>query len=292
MKHTDGTHWKLYALIGLMTFVWSLNYIISKIALRELPPLFTAGLRTAIAGAMILPLYLWHRRHDWSRRDIPLLMALGVLGVALNQVFFVVGIARTSVAHASIMIGLCPVIVLLIASVMGLEKMTAGRLAGMVVALGGVALLQFAGRRTSGTSLTGDLLVLMASLAFAVFTANAKRVSHRFSTVTLNTFAYVAGGIVLLPVTIWQGRSVAIAEVSAAAWLSVLYMAAFSSVLSYLIYFTALQRIPASRASAFSYMQPVLATTMAIPLLGERPTASLIGGGLLVLLGVMLTERL
>jgi drug/metabolite transporter (DMT)-like permease len=68
-------------------------------------------------------------------------------------------------------------------------------------------------------------------------------------------------------------------------------MAVFPSVVCYSIYYYALTYVPASRVSAFSYLQPLLAILMAIPLLGEQPTRSLMAGGALVLTGVFLAER-
>ena len=286
---------RLYTLISLMTALWAANFVISKIALREMPAVLTAGLRTTLAGLFILPIYVVSHRNGsqsaWSRRDIPILIFLGVFGVALNQLFFVLGIGRTSVAHAAIVIGLTPVMVLLIAAAMGQERLQAVKLIGMLIALGGVLVLQMTAGNGSGATLLGDLYIFLAALAFAVFTVSGKRVSSKFGSVTVNTFAYVGGGLMLLPVTIWDGAGFDFAAVSSAAWMSLIYMAVFPSVVCYLIYYYALMHIPASRVSAFSYLQPLLATLLAIPVLGERLNASLVVGGALVLLGVYLTER-
>jgi hypothetical protein len=59
-----------------MVLFWSLNYIVGKVALREFPPLLLGGLRTAFAGALILPVYAWAARrnkgkHGWTRADVP-----------------------------------------------------------------------------------------------------------------------------------------------------------------------------------------------------------------------------
>ena len=77
------------------------NYIVAKIALREFPPLLLAGLRITIAGALIAAsLLVASAGTRWTRMapgDVPLLLGLGVFGVALNQIFFVLGLSRTSV---------------------------------------------------------------------------------------------------------------------------------------------------------------------------------------------------
>ncbi len=289
------SHWKLYSLIGLMTFLWSVNYIVAKIALREMPSMMLAGVRMTMAGLLILPVYFWEVRkngsHGWIRKDVPVLLGLGILGVSLNQLFFVIGIGMTSVAHAAVLIGVTPMLVLLLATFSGQEKLRAVRLVGMAMALGGVAVLQLASSKGTGASSRGDFFVLLCSLVFALFTVLGKRVAGKFGAITMNTFAYVGGAVTMLPVTLWYSSQVQLAAISWKAWTGVLFMAAFPSVLCYVIYYYALSHIPASRVSAFSYLQPLLATSMAIFLLAENPTASLMIGGPLVLAGVFVAER-
>jgi Predicted permease, DMT superfamily len=289
-------HWLLYSLIVLMTTFWSINFVVAKIALREIPALLATGLRTAMAGLIMLPIYGWsHRRGpraSRSLRDVLMLLFLGVTGVALNQVFFVIGISRTSVAHAAIIIGITPILVLLLAKGIGQESLGAGKLIGMAIALSGVVVLQFGAAASAQTTIFGDFCIFLASTTFAIFTVMGKRVSLQFDNITLNTFAYVGGGLTLLPITIWQSSLFPLASITLTAWASVLYMALFASVICYLIYYYALRWVPASRVSAFSYLQPLLATIMAIPILGEHPTASIVSGGALVLAGVFITERL
>ncbi|HET8546632.1 MAG TPA: DMT family transporter, partial [Bryobacteraceae bacterium] len=205
---------------------------------------------------------------------------------------FVFGMNRTSVAHAALIIGITPVLVLIIAAATGLERLSVARLSGMFIALSGVALLETGAGKANAATLAGDFWIFLGATTFALFTVGGKRVAHAFTSVTLNTFAYVASAILLLPITIWQTVSFPFANVSSAAWASVLYMALVASVLCYLIYYHALTCIPASRVAAFSYVQPLLATVLAIPTLGERPTTALVAGGALVLAGVIMAERL
>lgn len=278
-----------------MTLLWAINFIIAKYALQEIPALLTFGLRTALAGAIIWPVYLWQTRRSsagrWSRRDLPILLCLGLLGVVLNQMFFVLGLSRTSVAHAAIMIGLTPILVLVIASASGQESIGLVKILGMVLALVGVGVLQTAPPDGTAATLRGDFFVFLAALTFALFTVISKRVRAKFDGLTLNTFAYAGGGLSILPMTLWLGAGFSLREVSWAAWASILYMGIFPSVVCYLIYYYALGHIPASRVSAFSYLQPLLAPLLAIPMLAEYPTKSLVAGGALVLLGVFVTER-
>ena len=290
----------LYVLIFLMVTFWSGNYIAGKIALRELSPFFLAGVRIGLAGLTMLPLYAWERRagsqpaaaSQAAWRRVVQLLLLGVLGVTLNQFFFIVGLNRTSVAHAAILIGLTPIQVLIIAKLRGQEQITVRKATGMAIALAGVALLKWF-EPAAGTSATllGDFFILLAGLCFALFTVFGKEVTARYSTITMNTYAYVGGGLALLPLTLWEAARQPLTHVSATAWLAAIYMALFPSVIAYLIYYHALAHMSASRVSAFSYLQPVFASIMGVFMLGENLGAPAIGGGIVILAGVYLAER-
>lgn len=287
---------RLNLLLLVMVTFWSGNYIVGKLALREFPPLLLSGIRLTMAAAMMLPFYGWQRLRTqvrWTRADVPLLICLGLLGMALNQVLFVLGLSRTSVAHAAILVGLTPVVVLVIAAMMRLERLTPRKATGVLVALAGVAVLKALDHGGNGprSTLLGDALILLSGLAFALFATFGKRTTGRHTSITVNTFAYVSGAVALAPITIWQGWNFPFSHVSLAAWLSVTYMALFPSAICYLIFYYALGHITASRVSAYSYLQPVMATLMGVMVLNEHVTTSLVVGGAVILLGVSLTER-
>lgn len=283
---------RIYFLIVLMVALWSSNFVAAKLVVREMDPLLVSALRTTFAALIILPLYFsTERERDvWSWRDVRVLLGLGIFGIALNQVFFVCGISQTSVSHSALIIALTPMLVLVVAALKGQERITPQKVAGMAIALAGVAVLQV--RSVPGSSrLSGDLLVLAAAITFAVFTVAGKDAAKRHGSITLNTFAYVGGAIAFAPITLWHGVRYSLAGVSTAGWLTLLYMALFPSVVRYLIYSYALSRIPASRVSAFAYLQPLFATSMALPVLHESPSGGVMLGGALVLAGVWVTER-
>jgi drug/metabolite transporter (DMT)-like permease len=282
---------RIYALIVLMVMLWSSNFVAAKLVLREMHPLLVSALRTTIAAFLILPLYFWSEREQgWSWRDARLLFGIGIFGIALNQAFFVYGISQTSVSHSAVIIALTPMLVLLVAAFKGQERITPQKMLGMAIALTGVVTLQM--RSTPGAGkIVGDVLVFLAAITFAVFTVAGKAAAARHGTITLNTFAYVGGALAFAPITVWHGARYSLAAVSWTGWLTLFYMALFPSVVCYLIYSYALSHIPASRVSAFAYLQPLFATTMALPILHESLSGGVVLGGALVLAGVWVTER-
>ena len=297
MKHGGArTHpnrvW-LYTLIGAMQFFWTANFLVGKFALREFPALLLAGLRVIVAAVCILPFYLWkvHGRGAWTRHDLPILFGLGLIGVGVNQVFFILGLSRTSVAHSAFIIAMTPIWVLLIAGARGLERPTARRLAGMLAAFTGVAVLGLERKGGPGPTITGDLMTLGAGSAFALYTVLGKEVNHRYGALTVNMFLFGSGAVFLLPIVIWQGWSFPFARVSTAGWLALVYMGVFPSLICYLIFYHALGYVAASRLSMLAYVQPVAATLFSVLLLGDRISAPLVVGGAVIFAGVYLAER-
>jgi drug/metabolite transporter (DMT)-like permease len=284
----------LYTLLGFMILSWGLNFVVGKIALREIPPLAVASLRTVIAGVFILPVFLWStrgQRHPWPARDVVALLGLGV-GLAVgNQILFVVGLSRTSVAHAAVAVALSPITALIIAAIAGQESITGRKTAGMLIAFSGIIALQIGRTGGHGPTLAGDLILLLSGSMFAAYAVFGKALTARYGSLTANTFAYGGGAVVMLPVSIWLLGTFDAGRVSIVAWAAVAYMAVFSAVVAYLIFYYALHWLPASRVSAFSYLQPLLAAGSAALILGERPTAGFALACVLVLTGVFLTER-
>ena len=289
----------LYAAISLMVLLWSANFIVAKVALREFPPFLLGALRIGLAGAFLAPVYWWKARASGERLRLGPGMSLLVFLAACNvgnQLLFLIGLSRTSVSHSALIIGIGPIFVLLIAATIGLERITWRKVAGMAIALTGVAVLARqavgapAGAQTEAT-LTGDAITALACTLFSMFAVYGKKATERYSSVAVNGFAYICGAVLLAPVILWKAPAFPFAHVSAAGWSSLIYMALFPSAICYLIYYYALTHISASRVSAFIYLEPVIATLMAVAFLGERITAPLLASGTVIFTGVYLTER-
>lgn len=290
---------RIYGMVSLMTIFWSLNYIAAKVALRSFPPVFYACLRMMIAGVLMFAMYVfWVRKRPeaairkWPWRDLLILSGIGVIGMVGNQIFFVAGMGRTSVAHASLVIATTPVQVLLFAWLRGQERLTVLKVAGMAMAIGGVGVLNLApGRAARGASLSGDCLIFLCASSFAMYTVLGKERMRKFGAIPVNALGFGVSAVLLVaPVWFW-GRSFDFAAVPALGWWMLAYMAGISSVLCYIIFSYSLEHLPASRVSSFSYAQPFIACLAAWWLLGEPVTLPVAIGGLMVLGGVWLTGR-
>jgi drug/metabolite transporter (DMT)-like permease len=286
----------IYLLLAAMVLLWSGNYIMAKVVLREVPAILVVALRAVIAGVLIFPVY-WRslrRSGEWPRgRDLGELFLLGFGGIAMNQFCFVLGIGRTTVTHSAIIMSTIPVWVLLLATALGMERVTLAKVSGMVMAICGVLILQsFRSQYTGGSTPTvlGDFLVLLCALLLAGMTTFTKRWKPGESLAVV-AVGYIAGAIAFAPVVWWQSRTFPLGSITPAVWAGILYMSACCSVICYLIYNYALRYIAASRVAATQYMQPFLATMLAVMLLGERLTAPIVAAGGVIIAGVFVTER-
>ena len=292
---THHRHGMMHLLMFVGTFFWAANIIAGKFALRHMNSLALAQARVTGAGVIFLAGFgLWQRgvRLRLTQREFGYLVLTALFGIALNQLFFIGGIGRTSAAHAGLIVALGPVMVLILSCAMRLEGLTVLKSVGAAISLGGVLELT-AGKSQPGSAatLTGDAMMLMGSAVFAYYTILLKKIARRYDGLSLNTMIFVMGAFLMLPVT---GRNTVETHWNAlpseARW-GIAFMVTLGSVVAYSIYAFALTELSASRVAAFNYLQPVIAAALGVWLLGEALTTHVVVGGVLILLGVYLTER-
>lgn len=294
------------ASIGLIVVVWAFNFIAAKIGLQYLPPLAMGSFRVALAGAVMVPVYIGLsrlpafagasnlRRRGFVARDYWIFLYLGFFGVTVNQICFTTGLHFTSVSHAAIIVGMGPIYILALAVLLRLERATSHKVIGMLIALLGIAVLASEnGISVHSASFEGDAITMTGSIGFAMYVVLGKRVAGKYDPLTMTAFNHFAGALIVLPVALYEAANLYRAgnwRLPWQAWAAVLYMAIFSSALAYVFYFWLLRYLEASQLSAFTYLLPVLATVLGIVWLGEKGSWSQVLGGVIALGGVYWIE--
>ena len=292
------------ASIGVLVVVWAGNFIAAKIGLLYLPPLAMASFRVALAGVVMIPVYLSClrlgafaeaadlRKRGFGARDFWIFAYLGFFGVTVNQMCFTIGLHFTSVSHSAVIVGLAPIYVLVLAVLFGLERATGHKVVGMLIALAGVAVLASEnGISIHSASVEGDAITMAGSLGFAMYGVLGKRVAARYDTLTMTAYTHFAGALLVLPLVIREARALYLGgqrQLPWPAWGALLYMAVFSSALAYVFYFWLLRYLEASQLSAFTYLLPVLATILGIWWLGEKGSWIQVVGAVMSLGGSVL----
>ena len=153
------------ALTGTMVLLWCGNFIALKVCLRSLSPFGVTTYRVVVSALLLLLIYLgWGDRlthRKLGRQEIWYFLKLAFFGLFVNQTLFVMGLSQTTVAHSAIVVTFGPVFTLLFAWMRGQERLTVTAIAGMVVSIGGVILLNLEKDFTFQTHhLAGDLLTM------------------------------------------------------------------------------------------------------------------------------------
>ena len=197
---------------------------------------------------------------------------------------------RTSPGHAAIIVALSPILSALLARLLYAEPVSARRIAGILLGFAGVALIVARGSRGM-SSVRGDLLCLGASLAWALYTVVGKPLLARATPLAVTTWATLIGVLPLLPFGVPGLHDVRWSELSLGQWLLLAYLSAGTIALANLLWYMALARTATTRVVAFSFLIPLIATTIAILAGQETLTPSLALGAIAVLGGVALAHR-
>jgi drug/metabolite transporter (DMT)-like permease len=285
----------MHILMFCATVFWASNILAGKVAVKGFGAMGLAQLRLTGAALLFVTLFLvWRGRPALrlSGRQWLGLILVALNGLTLNQICFLNGLARTSVAHTALIVALAPVMVLAISCLMRFEPLTLLKLIGMVISFAGVAVLTLGGSEKGSTAhWQGDLIVLAGSASFAYYTIQVKEIANRYDALTLNTLTFVLGSLLMIPFAARSVRQIRWDSVSPGAWGGLAFMVVLGTVVAYLFYAFALTELSASRVAAFAYLQPVVAALLGVWLLRERITPTVLAGGALILSGVYLAER-
>jgi drug/metabolite transporter (DMT)-like permease len=288
----------LYGALLAHTVVSAANYLFAKRALIEIPALPLGLLR--FVGASALLVLLLRRALPKGKRMPPRharrkLLVLSVLCVPVNQGFFLYGLQLSTAAHAALIYTLTPVFVLLLAQALIGEFPGWRASFGTVLALGGTLyVLLHGGTATWGEPLLGDLLLLIAVIAWSLYTAEGRAIVGELGSLPTIAWTIICGTILYLPLGLGAllvpSYRADIAHASPQAWFGVAYLIVMTSVVSYLIWSWALSHLAAARVAVFTNLQPLVTALLAQAFLGERVTLTFYAAAAVVIAGVLLTQ--
>ena len=258
--------------------------IAAKIALRELSPGALVLVRCAVAALLF---YIIHRATSRERirgtRDYLLFAFYSILGVSLNQLFYIAGLAFTTATAAQMLIAGGPAVTLLVAIIAGREAASPMKWFGIILAGAGAMLLVNQG--TGAGHVFGNILIIINMIAYSAYLVLARDLLKRYQPLTVITWIFIFGVVGVLPF----GLTSAIRELPATSLetrLAVGWIILFPTVAAYYLNVWALTHVESSLVSTFVYLQPVMTALLAMPILGERPTLRMIPSALLIFAGV------
>ena len=281
-------------LLLVAVLIWGSTYVVTKGGVEDTPPMLFALLRYCAASVVLVPLMLLRRRTSTLPRPTPwrTLILMALTGVGLYYTGFNVALTWTSASQGALVQSSIPAVTAMMAVVFLRERLSAQRMIGIALAVAGVLLI--VARSTSDASapspLIGNLLMIGTVVVWGGYTVLAKRVANA-DPVAVTTVVSVIGTFMLVPGALIEASTTATSPLSAETWLRVIYLGAFSSAVSYLLYNRALRDLDASQVGAFTNLSPVIGAVSGVLLLGEPIAPLAIAGGVLVLIGVWLSTR-
>jgi drug/metabolite transporter (DMT)-like permease len=287
-----------FLMLCLITF-WGSSFVVVKEVLKEgLTPVSIAAFRFLVAGALFLVALFLNKVRQPSyrllveKKDIKTLVLLALSGVTLFFMVQYTGISMAGASIASILVCLlAPVLISVFSAWLFRERLKRRQVAGIVgAALGTFTIVAGDVFSSQGNSafLQGSLLLLLTPLMWAGYTLLGKKVMEKYDPFLVVAYVSILGGLLLVPFSLAEKSFHLITAVSLHGWLFILFLAFTCSLLGYYIWFHVMKQVKAAEASSFLFGEPLVTALFAITFIGEKITASVVAGGLLVFVGVVL----
>ncbi|MFI0399797.1 MAG: DMT family transporter [Thiolinea sp.] len=285
-----------YLLLVLAASFWGGNFNIARAFNLEIPPMGLSFWRWAVAGLISLP-FVWRpMRQQWPacKQHFPLVFALGILGVAGFNTLVYLGLQTTTATNGVLMQSVNPIFIIILSSLLLGEFASKRQWLGIFISLLGVLAILIQGQLANLLKLdfhAGDLIILLAVLDWSLYTVLLRKLPNELKGLPILGYTIAIGVLGILPLYLYEAfmtsRSMPVNWISIS---SVLYVAIFPSVLSYLFWNHGTQRIGANRAGQFAHVVPISGIIIAVLLLGEQLHLYHLLGISLVAVGIVLAN--
>ncbi len=282
-----------YVACGLAGTFWGMGFFFGKIALREMNSAHMVLYRFLFACLGLVPILLL-RRPGLNAREWRILLIASFLGVPLQFLLQFAGLERTTVSHASLMVGTLPVVLAVGAGIFAHERLDRIGWIALGASTAGAALIAFgSGHRGHGgdtPSLTGDLMIVASMMIALAWILMNQRLLLDRSPVVVTAYGMAAGtGMLAAWVFVVDGPPPV--HISRTAWLALAASGLLCTAMTTLLWNWGLTRVPASRAGVFLNLEPMIGSLLGIVFLGERlgPVAWF-GGAMIMGAAITLTS--
>jgi drug/metabolite transporter (DMT)-like permease len=262
--------------------------VAGKMVMREMSSQALVLIRVGVAAIIFYALHrLMSNERIRSTADYGRLALYSVLGVSLNQLLFLIGLNYTTATAAQMLLVAGPAIALGTSILLKRERGSVRKWLGIVLASCGaltlIGVMPPMGR-------VGNIIILANVTSYALYLVLARDIARRYEPLTVITWIFIFGALALLPVGIVPLVR-EIGGISQQAQLGIVWIILFPTVAAYFFNMWSLTKVEPSLVSTFVYLQPLLTVSLALPLLGERPTIGMLPSAVLIFAGVALAIR-
>ncbi|MBC7862257.1 MAG: EamA family transporter [Bacteroidia bacterium] len=228
-----------------------------------------------------------------EKKDLFTLFLCGLFGVAINQLLFFEGLSITTPINAGIVMITAPIMVLISANIMLKERITFLRLTGILLGVFGAIFLISSGKKVGFNSSTalGDSFILINAASFAVYMVIVKPLMAKYQTITVLKYVFLFGFLVVIPFGASQTFAVDWQNIPPKIWLAISFVVIATTFFAYSLNTFALKILSPSIVSIYIYLQPILATAIALYYGKDELTWIKILSSVMIFTGVYLVSR-
>ena len=284
-----------FLIIGTTIIFWAFAFPLIKIGLEELSPVNLTIMRLLVACIVFLILLLTipNKFSKIHKKDILPIFLLGFTGIIIYHLGLNYGEQYISASAASLIIATIPIFVVILAVIFLKEKITLKIVLGIILSLLGVVIISIVGKPDIPIEIkyvSGAFAVLIGALVGAGYTVAGKKMLSRYSALSLTVYAFLFGSIGLIPF-INNSLFEEVVAMSVTGWSVVIFLGICSTVISYVLWYVALEIKSASKISVYLYFIPVLSTIISYILFQDKITWLFVFGGALVILGLYIVNK-
>lgn len=252
-------------------------------------PLTIGALRFVGAFAFLALLALWQGSAWPKPRDRRAAIGFGLVLFAAFPVFFNAALIYTTAARGGLALVTGPMITMVVSGLLGLERITARKVIGVAIAVGGTAVALGAGLSSAPPGAwRGDLLMVGAALCMVIYNIGTRPYIERSSPLGFSAFGMGVGGTALAFLSVVTGGAPVVATFTPTAWFAIAYVALVGGAIGYYMWVIAIRRTSPTLVTISLTVNPVTAAIYGALLLGEPITATLVAGFLTVLAGIVI----
>lgn len=284
----------IFALL-MVQLLYGLNYTIAKTVMNEnfIKPFGFVLLRVIGATILFWILSLFLPKEKIERKDYLKLMVASLFGVVINMLFFFKGLEYTSPIHASSIMTIIPIIILVLSAYILKEKVTKLKIAGVVLGLVGALVLTLYGKSSKiGDNVPlGNLLVFLNAVSYSIYIILIKKLTAKYHPFTFIKWLFLFGLIILTPFGYSELQEVQWHTFTPYTTFSVLFVVIGATFGTYLLNPLALNKLKASTVGIFIYLQPAIAALFALAVGADFIDTIKITAMLVIFLGVYLVIK-
>ncbi|MBH0169060.1 DMT family transporter [Fictibacillus sp. 18YEL24] len=284
-----------YVLLVVANLIWGGNFVIGRAIASSLPPVTLSFLRWCTAFLIFLPFAVPFLRKEWQmlKKHWQVVLILSITGITGFNTLLYIALHFTTSINASIVNTSTPILLFLLSFVFLKEKLNAKQIAGAMLSLIGLLFIISKGSITVLLQLSfnkGDLIVIGAVICWSIYSLLIRRYAGILPTYSTFIVTAFLGILILLPFSIREMQTEEIVW-SYGTVATILYTGIFASIVAFMSWNTAVERVGPSKAGVFLNLIPVFAAIFAVIFIDETLAWYQGAGGVLVILGVFISTR-